>query len=405
MKKIILIALSVIMAVALVSCSMVSVNEDKDNAQVIAKVGDTQLLKGDFQNYIDSSLSYYGMTLNDYKAQVDKASYDKFITDAITGYVDNEIMYQEAVKKGLEDNSEENKTKIKEEIQATYDSYREMLLQNVDPAITDEAKRKEEAEKQLQEILGDTADIDKQVSDTIKQNATNAIYEELTKDATFTEEDAKKYYDEQLKIQQDTMANSEDAEAVLAMYQQFGETVYVRPENARYVKHILIEIPEDKKTEITALKSEGKEAEAQKLLDEELAKIKPAADEAHKRATGTENFDTLIEELGKDPGMTQEPAKTEGYLVYKGSGMVAPFEEAALALAKEGDISAPVASDFGYHIIKFEKAAGGAIPFEELKDSIMSNQLSQKQKTAYEEGIAALKANYKVETFPNVLES
>ena len=62
------------------------------------------------------------------------------------------------------------------------------------------------------------------------------------------------------------------------------------------------------------------------------AKIKADADAALARAKAGEGFGALIEELGTDTGMTQEPAKTKGYLVFEGSGMVAEFEEAALAL-------------------------------------------------------------------------
>ena len=57
-------------------------------------------------------------------------------------------------------------------------------------------------------------------------------------------------------------------------------------------------------------------------------------------------FDQLMHEHSEDTGLATNP---EGYTTYKGK-MVAPFEEAALAL-KAGEISDVVESDLGYHII------------------------------------------------------
>ena len=57
-------------------------------------------------------------------------------------------------------------------------------------------------------------------------------------------------------------------------------------------------------------------------------------------------FDDLMNEHSEDSGLATNP---DGYTTAKGD-MVAPFEEAALAL-KAGEISEVVESDFGYHII------------------------------------------------------
>lgn len=57
-------------------------------------------------------------------------------------------------------------------------------------------------------------------------------------------------------------------------------------------------------------------------------------------------FDDLMNEHSEDSGLATNP---DGYTTAKGE-MVAPFEEAALAL-KAGEISEVVESDFGYHII------------------------------------------------------
>ena len=80
------------------------------------------------------------------------------------------------------------------------------------------------------------------------------------------------------------------------------------------------------------------------LVDDEATAEKVLA----KIAAG-EDFDALVKEYGKDPGME---GNAEGYTFSYGE-MVKSFEEAAFAL-EIGEISTPVESDFGYHIIKRE---------------------------------------------------
>lgn len=78
--------------------------------------------------------------------------------------------------------------------------------------------------------------------------------------------------------------------------------------------------------------------------DETLA----LAQEIRQRLLDGEDFATLAEEYSDDPGS----AANGGDLGWFGEGaMVAPFEEAAFSL-QPGEISEPVQTDFGYHIIE-----------------------------------------------------
>ena len=86
-------------------------------------------------------------------------------------------------------------------------------------------------------------------------------------------------------------------------------------------------------------------------LDEEtIAQKKAQADDLLSQLRAAEDpialFDDLMNEHSEDTGLESNP---DGYTTQKGE-MVAPFEEAALAL-KAGEISDVVESDFGYHII------------------------------------------------------
>lgn len=102
-----------------------------------------------------------------------------------------------------------------------------------------------------------------------------------------------------------------------------------------------------------------------------LVETEEKANELKAELDGGADFATLAKENSIDPG-----AANGGDLGFFGKGMmVQPFEEAAFALANPGDLSAPVQSQFGWHIIKLEEKRQSAPPaFEQVAPQIQ-NQL------------------------------
>ena len=79
-----------------------------------------------------------------------------------------------------------------------------------------------------------------------------------------------------------------------------------------------------------------------------LVKKQSEASGVMERLKNGEKFGKLAKEMSIDSGS----AKRDGNLGYFGRGvMVKPFEEAAFNL-QIGQISEPIKSEFGYHIIK-----------------------------------------------------
>jgi peptidyl-prolyl cis-trans isomerase C len=77
-------------------------------------------------------------------------------------------------------------------------------------------------------------------------------------------------------------------------------------------------------------------------------------------------FDALVEEFSEDPSKSLNkgrfPAMTRGQ-------MVEPFEAAAFSLATEGEISQPVQTDYGYHIIRLNRKIPPKVrPFEVVRE-------------------------------------
>lgn len=145
--------------------------------------------------------------------------------------------------------------------------------------------------------------------------------DELKKQIQISDEDVKKYYDEHL----DKYSTEEQ----------------------RRVAHILVEGDD--------------EAKAQAILDE---------------LNGGADFAKLAEEKSDDFGS----AENGGDLGWIERDVMDPaFEEAAFALKNPGDMTGLVKSDFGYHIIKLEELKGAvAKPFSEVAAEIKQEMVDQK---------------------------
>ncbi len=102
------------------------------------------------------------------------------------------------------------------------------------------------------------------------------------------------------------------------------------------------------------------------ITDEaKLKELEKKAKDVYKEAKDGADFGELVEKYGEDPGMKQNP---EGYIFTTGE-MVKEFEEAAFAL-KDGEISEPVKSSYGWHIIKKIKEHTTQPLTSELKSQI-----------------------------------
>jgi len=107
-------------------------------------------------------------------------------------------------------------------------------------------------------------------------------------------------------------------------------------------------------------------------------KLALAVAESIRRGPEIKNFSAAAAEYSEDPGSKMEG----GDLGYFTKGQMVPeFEEAAFSL-EVGEVSQPIKTQFGYHLIKvIDKQEAGTQDFNEIKDQIKAylEQLGQQE--------------------------
>ena len=176
----------------------------------------------------------------------------------------------------------------------------------------------------------------------------------LLEGVTLSDEELMAKYDEELAAQKEAFDATPSQYFTYESYSLYGYNappLYV-PDGFFRVRHILVA------DELTANIVESKIAEG-------------------------EDFEALLSEYNTDPGM-DSPENKDGYLVGEGASFVESFLTASLALTKDGDVSAPVESEYGWHIIKrVSTEPAHEIPYEDVKDLFDMYELSLYQDQYY----------------------
>jgi peptidyl-prolyl cis-trans isomerase C len=125
--------------------------------------------------------------------------------------------------------------------------------------------------------------------------------------------------------------------------------------------------------------------EAQKIYNARVSELKPEvefaarhilvdseakAKELRDKIVGGADFQQVAKENSSDTGSKEQG----GFLGYFGAGQMVPEFEAAVAKMQKGQVSEPVKTNFGWHIIKLEDRRNKLPPtFEQVKETIMNS--------------------------------
>ena len=244
----------------------------------------------------------------------------------------------------------------------------------------------------------------------------NMIIDELKAsrtDLSATDEEIQASYDDIVKEEMEYLGN--DA-AMYEMYQNYyGYSFHYIPEGYRGITHILLKVDQellDKWTDLSARLEESREndettgedgdaepaeeteapAETEEPVTEEMVEAarqaildsqKATLDEIKSRLEKGDSFESLIAEFGTDTGMQNEDNLKNGYSIHQDSILYdSNFTRAAAALEKVGDISDPVITQFGIHILYYLRdIPAGPLDMsddekEELRSEIESERIS-----------------------------
>lgn len=391
--------------------------------EVVARAFGKDILYKDIQLYYNQLVYMYGSQYGidpSTDAQM-KAYLEQMATSMAISY---EALKKVGEEKGIHPFAQE---KIDARTAEVQESYKAALAQYTQSILgekenpTDEEKAAAEAQAVIALIGDDTTTpeefINENVEAALNQDLYEAVFAEITKDVDVTDEEIKATFDETVASQKeeykDSVYNYEIA-------QYSGTTSYYRPAGYRAVSHILLTADEELlktyqelqamleeqnnedeiaaqaetqgQTEATVVPEQQEEPVTPEQLEEArlaiISSVQATVDEIMGKLEAGEPFASLIEQYGTDPGMTAEPSKTEGYAVniesvlYDSAFVAGAFSE---KMQNPGDVSDPVVSSFGVHILNYLKELPeGQVEYtEEIKQSLKESTLTQKKQDVF----------------------
>lgn len=406
---------------------------------IVIKAGDIEVplskAQETYDYYIDQYIQLYAENSIVFTAE----DADEVLLAVMELLEQNAILDGKVAEYGLGEITEQDKADLYAETEAYYNE--QMVAYAASVGLT--------VEQAEELVAAEGITVDSLYESQLEYVPYNRLMEAILGDIEVTDEEIQAEYDAYVEADKDAF---ETDVATYEMYTNYygAEDIYYTPTGYRYIKHILLAMPDDISaemldletdmkavqtaistldTELYALENVDEDAEEeprtaeeiQADLDEQQAKydaldaayeqareqilpsLKPILDEINAKLEAGEDFDAAIEAYNTDPGMLSTP---EGYKVHKDSIVWdTTFRDTAMALAGVGDVAEPVLTQFGVHIIKYVgDVEGGGVPLSEaLAESMRAEMLSTKQSTAYTEIFEQWLAETEIQSHPELI--
>ena len=407
---------------------------------VAVKVGDFSYAQSVVQGALDSQLELSEMLRGDAPSEEEKEARLKSTIESFVqlGVIENKL--DEAGKDGFSDAEREE---LNQNARRQYEELWQMLYQQMQKS---DASVTEEAVTEQLEDMGYT--FEAIYNELELQTRQNRAIELFCGNIVLTQDQVDSYYEEQFVAPDRADYKDNVAKYDEEILMNNNEAFYT-PEGYRYIRQIVLDIPEAAKkaakteqvaltratksmatalqqltlaatkaeswedmTEARALYDESAEALTKAQADylarleaEALPLVQEKADEIKAQYETGIDFKTLVNRYSTD--LTERNLTGDGYPFHPDSTMWPErFREAAAALEKPGDISDPVLTDQGIHIICYvgDVPSGEHVLTDDERSLLNAAALRYYQLEALADLVEVWQADYEIETHPELLK-
>lgn len=334
------------------------------------------------------------------------------LKNVIQELVAEKVLYAHAEELGLTTLSDDDLAAIQEGAEAYYADQRLFYASSVDTAGMTDEQAAAAVDDYLASEVGIT--VEGLIEEEKESYWMQKLYDYVCQSVTVSDEAIQSAYDELLASQRELFTDSSEEYEYATMV---GDPITYNLEGYRRIKHILLPFdstetasqaydltvqiaqldPENDMDQITQLQSQ---------LDALYVDLDARAESILAELSAGADFDALVEQYGSDDAMMFEPTKTTGYYISANSTQWAgDFLEGCMMLEEPGQVSTPVHSVSGVHIIQYvADVTPGEVPLADVRDAIADYLLSDLQEEAYDAQVAAWIAEANAKYYPERLQ-
>lgn len=404
--------LSLLLAASLLLCCAAAL-ADAEADPVLYTVNGTQITLSQAQEVYDYYIDLYGS----YGYDMDDAENQ----EVIRAFATQELVWQTliegyAAENGLDVFTDEEEAELNAENDAQWDAAIADYI-SYETGLTDLADVPEEELATLRANAIAYYNAEGFTMESTLRNIRQARLNERVKAAVLTEEDVNvteadiTAHHAELAEQDRAMLYDEEGNygmspsEVYSMYSAFGYQLNYIPEGFRMVKYILLTPDADaletyrnlaaqleeqaEATETGEDAEDGDKVTWEQVEAARLAVIATVQDRLDEIAAALQEgvtFDELIARYGQDPAMNEEPAVSEGFMISADSyDFDAAFVQAAFTTENPGEITDPVVSGDGVHLILYvDDAPAGPVPMtDEMRAAYYEDLVADAEENAF----------------------